>query len=170
MCLHSFWCSYSYLRLHIIRAHLIQYFNTNKNILRDAMWSRICPVELSMMMSSNGNILHVTGHLSGEFTGHRWIPLKRAVTRSFDVFVDLRLNGWLSKQSWGWWFETPPSPSWRHCNAYNKCCLMCVRNFHLALCPAYGYIYYEASLLLILCNQPSKQQCCAIIPQIKSTH
>ena len=22
----------------------------------------------------------------------------------------------LSKQSWGWWFETPPRPLWRHCN------------------------------------------------------
>ena len=28
------------------------------------------------------------------------------VTRSFDVFFDLRLNKRLSKQSWGWWFET----------------------------------------------------------------
>ena len=26
-----------------------------------------------MMMSSNGNIFRVTGHLCGEFTGHRWI-------------------------------------------------------------------------------------------------
>ena len=27
-----------------------------------------------MMASSNENILRVTGHLCGEFTGHRWIP------------------------------------------------------------------------------------------------
>ena len=27
-----------------------------------------------MMASSNGNIFRVTGHLCGEFTGHRWIP------------------------------------------------------------------------------------------------
>ena len=27
-----------------------------------------------MKTSSNGNIFHVTGHLRGEFTGHRWIP------------------------------------------------------------------------------------------------
>ena len=25
------------------------------------------------------------------------------------------ING-LSKQSWGWWFETPPHQLWRHCN------------------------------------------------------
>ena len=43
-------------------------------------------------------------------------PAQRPVTRSFDVCFDLRLNKWLSKQSWGWWFETPSLPLWRHCN------------------------------------------------------
>ena len=38
--------------------------------------------------------------VTGEF------PAQRPVTRSFDVFFDLRLNKWLSKQSWGWWFES----------------------------------------------------------------
>ena len=32
-------------------------------------------------------------------------PPQRPVTQSFDIFFDLRLNKWLSKQSWGWWFE-----------------------------------------------------------------
>ena len=35
-------------------------------------------------------------------------PAQRTVTRSFDVFFDLRLN----KQ----WFETPSRSLWRHCN------------------------------------------------------
>ena len=43
-------------------------------------------------------------------------PAQRPVTRSFNVFFDLRLNKRLSKQSWGWWFETLPYPLWRHCN------------------------------------------------------
>ena len=43
-------------------------------------------------------------------------PLQRQVTRSFDVFFDLRLNKRLSKQWWGWWFETPSWSLWRHCN------------------------------------------------------
>ena len=43
-------------------------------------------------------------------------PAQRPVTRSFDVFFDLRLNKRLSKQSWGWWFETLSRPLWRHCN------------------------------------------------------
>ena len=45
------------------------------------------------------------------------IPTQRPVTRGFDVFFDLRLNKRLSKQSWGWWFETLSRPLWRHRNA-----------------------------------------------------
>ena len=44
-------------------------------------------------------------------------PAQRPVTRSFDIFFDLRLNKRLSKQSWGWWFETLSCPLWCHCNA-----------------------------------------------------
>ena len=43
-------------------------------------------------------------------------PSQRPVTRSFYLFFHLRLNKRLSKQSWGWWFETPSSPLWRHSN------------------------------------------------------
>ena len=43
-------------------------------------------------------------------------PAQRQVTRSFDVYFDLRLNKQLSKQSWGWWFETLSRPFWRHRN------------------------------------------------------
>ena len=28
----------------------------------------------------------------------------------------LRMNKPMSKQSWGWWFETPSRSLWRHCN------------------------------------------------------
>ena len=61
-----------------------------------------------MMTSSNGDIFRVTDHLCGKFTA------QRPVTRSFNVFFDL--NKRLSKQSWGWGFETLPCPLWRHCN------------------------------------------------------
>ena len=40
-------------------------------------------------------------------------PVTGPVTRSFDVFFDLRLYKRLSKQWWGWWFETPSRPLWR---------------------------------------------------------
>ena len=49
--------------------------------------------------------------VTGEF------PAQSPVTRCFDVFFDLSLNKRLSKQWWGWWFETPSRPLWRHCNA-----------------------------------------------------
>ena len=58
----------------------------------------------------------VTDPLCGEFTGPGAFPIQRPVTRSFDIFFDLRLSERLSKQSSGWWFETPPRPLWRHCN------------------------------------------------------
>ena len=69
-----------------------------------------------MMTSSNGNIFRVTGPLCGEFTDPGEFTAQRPVTRSFDVFFDLRLNKQLSKQPWGWWFETPSWSLWRHCN------------------------------------------------------
>ena len=41
---------------------------------------------------------------------------QRPVTRSFHVYFDLRPNKGLSKQLWGWWFETQSCPLWRHRN------------------------------------------------------
>ena len=55
----------------------------------------------TMMTSSNGNIFRVTGPLCGEFTGPGEFHAQRPVTRSFDVFFDLRLNKRLSKQPQG---------------------------------------------------------------------
>ena len=74
---------------------------------------------VAMVTSSNGNIFRFTGHLCGEFTGPRWIPHTKASDADFDVYFDLRLNKRLSKQSWGWWFETPSRPLWRHRNDIN---------------------------------------------------
>ena len=80
---------------------------------------------LIMMTSSNGNIFRVTGPLCGEFTGPGEFPAQRPVTRSFDVFFDLRPNKRLSKQAWGWWFKTPSWSLWRRCNVvgmHGTCC------------------------------------------------
>ena len=51
--------------------------------------------------------------VTGEF------PSQRSVTRRFNIFFDLRLINRLSKQSWGWWFETPSCSSWRHRNDFS---------------------------------------------------
>ena len=61
------------------------------------------------METSSALLALCTGNspVTGEF------PAQRPVTRSFDVFFDLRLNKRLSKRSWGWWFETPSRSLWR---------------------------------------------------------
>ena len=62
---------------------------------------------------------HVPRHwlLCGEFTGDCGeFTGDRPVTRSFDVFFDLRLNKRLCKQSRRRWFETPSYSLWSHCN------------------------------------------------------
>ena len=64
-----------------------------------------------IISSSNGNIFRVTGHLCGEFTGHRWIPCTKASDAELWC-----LNKRLSKQSWGWWIETLSDSLWRHYN------------------------------------------------------
>ena len=60
-----------------------------------------------MKTTSNGNIssLHALCARNSKVIGE--FPLQRPVTRSLDVFFDLRLNKWLCKQSRRRWFETP---------------------------------------------------------------
>ena len=43
-------------------------------------------------------------------------PAQSPVARSFDILFDLRLNKRLSKQWWGWLFETLSRQLWCHCN------------------------------------------------------
>ena len=50
-----------------------------------------------MMTSSNGNIFRVTGHLCGEFTGHRWISRTKASDAEFDIFlIWSRIKVWVN--------------------------------------------------------------------------
>ena len=57
-----------------------------------------------MMMSSNGNIFHVTGPLWGVTGG---FPSQMPMKWAFDIFFDLCLIKWLSKQWRRQWFEMP---------------------------------------------------------------
>ena len=57
--------------------------------------------------------IHLT---AGNSTATGEVPSQRPVTRSFDIFFDLRLNKWLSKQSQVCWFETQSCALSRHCN------------------------------------------------------
>ena len=68
-----------------------------------------------------------TSPVPGEF------PVQRPVTRSFDVFFDLHPNKRLSKQSWGWWSETPSSSLWRHRNffCHYHCFILYIMTRHI---------------------------------------
>ena len=94
--------------------------------LYETHFGRVVESQPSMMAPSNGYIFCVTGPLCGEF------PTERPVTRSFDVFFDLRQNKLLSKQSWGWWFETPSSSRWRHCNVSSN--IVLIVSWELYIC------------------------------------
>ena len=69
-----------------------------------------------MMTSSNDNILRVVGLYAGNSPVTGEIPSQRPVTRTFDVFLDLRLNKRPSKQSRRRWFAMSSRSLWRHCN------------------------------------------------------
>ena len=98
-------------------------------VMQGSTASRHWSVGWCMMTSSNWNIFHFTGPLCGESPVPGEFPSQRPVTRSFDVFFDLCRNKRLSKQSWGWWFETPSCPLWRHFNGESVNLVMAVCNF-----------------------------------------
>ena len=75
----------------------------------DAWWRHQMETFSALLAICAGN-----SPVTGEF------PAQRPVTRSFDVFLDLHLNKRLSKQSWGWWFETLSRPLWRHSNGSGR--------------------------------------------------
>ena len=83
----------------------IQYdhnFITSKELNHSSWWRHHMETFSALMTICAGN-----SPVPGEF------PTQRPVTRSFDVYFDL-----LSKQSWGWWFETLSPPLWRHRNVF----------------------------------------------------
>ena len=90
----------------------------------------------------NGNIFRVTGHLCGEFTGHRWIPRTKASEAELGFFFDLRLNKRLSKQSWGWWFQATSRSLWRHCNVLALLYGVCLVPSMISVNRAYGHSWH----------------------------
>ena len=71
--------------------------------------------------------------LCEEFIGLRWIPRTKASDAELWYFFDQRLNKRLSKQSWGWWFETLSCPLWHHCNEIVHKCRALSSDNHPAL-------------------------------------
>ena len=73
------------------------------------------------MTSANGNIFGVTGHLCGEFTGPRWIPLTKASDARALMFslICAWINGWVNNREAG---------NLRRCHAHYDVIVMCVRH------------------------------------------
>ena len=89
-------------------------------------------------------------------------PTQRPVKQSFGVFFYLRLKKRLSKQSWGWWFETLSHPLWRHCNDR--------RHFQMYLpdkCISYDWTEHSTSIKLIQWGQRALAHICITRPQFK---
>ena len=78
------------------------------NYINDAWWRHQMETFSVLLALCEGN-----PPVTGEF------PSQRPVTRSFDVFFDLRLKNRLSKHWNRWWFENPSRSLWRHCNEYD---------------------------------------------------
>ena len=74
----------------------------------------------TMMRSSNETFSASLAICAGNSPVPGEFPAQTPVTRSFDVFFDLRLNKRFGKQPWGWWFETPSHPLWHHGNDIDK--------------------------------------------------
>ena len=96
-----------YLKIHFYGGALTSHF-------KEEHLSPTSIFPVFMMTSSNGNMFRVNGLRAGNspvtagnspVTGE--FPSHRPVTRSFDIFFDLRLNKRLNKQSRRRWFETP---------------------------------------------------------------
>ena len=96
--------------------------------------------------------------VSGEF------PAQRPVTRSFDVFFDLRPNKRLSKPSWGWWFETPSHPLWCDSNVY---CIISHCTFPvIAVSAAKTGIFSPLFWLWLLAARVGVMTCGQLVPSL----
>ena len=89
---------------------LVKFLKKDNNVLK--MWLVAITWRRHQMEIFSALLAICAGNspVPGEF------PTQRPVTWSFDVFFDLSLNKRLSKQWWGWWFETPSCPLWCHHN------------------------------------------------------
>ena len=87
------------------RVHRRIWASTGKKKKKSLWWRHQMKTFSPLLAICAGN-----SPVTGEF------PTQRPVTRSFDVFFDLRLNKRVNKQSYGWWFETLSCPLWHHCN------------------------------------------------------
>ena len=115
---HSFEWNSKYVRRHQTAPLDFLVYNTSYSPHIMTWWRHQMETFSALLAICAGN-----SPVPGEF------PAQRPVTRSLDVFFDLRLNKRLSKQSRGWWFETLPRPLWRHSSEFMLYNPLSVMNF-----------------------------------------
>ena len=78
-------------------------------------WRFLSSVKLDETMRLHKSVQHDV--IKWKYFQRYW-PFVRGFYRSpvNSLFFDLRLSKRLSKQSWGWWFETPSRSLWRQGN------------------------------------------------------
>ena len=112
-------------RSHCVKQHEISY-NTSTKILKDRWDTELTTATRNMMTSSNGSIFALLALCEGNPPVIGGFPSQKPVTRSFDVFFDLRLNKRLSKQSGRRWFQTSSRSLWRHYDELGLICTLMV--------------------------------------------
>ena len=70
-------------------------------------------------------------------------PTQRPVMWSFDAFFHLLPNKRLGKHCWGWRFETPSRPLWRHCNG----CILWVQDLIYVLPLPWQYSVWYCDIM-----------------------
>ena len=105
------------LKPHWLRQYLGSKQTTSRHSNR---WWPSIPTHYSWWRHQMETFSALLAICAGNSPVHGEFPAQRPVTRSFDVFLDLRLNKRFSKQSWSWWFETLSCPLWRHCNVSHR--------------------------------------------------
>ena len=118
----------------------------------------------NMMTSSKGNSFHVTGHLCGEFTGHRWIPLTKPGDAELWYFLWCEAEQ-MVEQSRRRWFETPSHYYFVTvmtlmplCDTHGKIhitfdiVLKCLKNLNCRVSLEYSFKYWNLVSLLGIWN------------------
>ena len=99
------WLQFNQVNLNVI----LNMYKTSvyKELEQNALWRHQMETFSASLALCDGN-----SRVTGEFPSHR------PVTRSFDIFFDLRLNRRLGKPTR--LLETPSHSLWRYCNAENN--------------------------------------------------
>ena len=126
---------------------------------------KLCYISKSWRRHQMKTFSALVAFCEGNSPGTGGFPSQRPVTRSFDVFFDLRLNKRLSEPSWRRWFETPPCPLWRQCNVPSKMPhlpIISMYSFYMTFHARIGDLYNFPLFLSVFVPRPDGEICVSI--------